>query len=98
MLIQAYGEYWTPDAVNWGRRGGTAGSLPGVAAPPKASKFDVDAWNAMAVYVLWSDYAPVYIGKTQASHGLGPRMRNHLADRLAKRWDLFSWYLSLIHI
>ncbi len=92
MLIQAYGEYWTPDGVDWGSRGGGKGCLPGTARPSSAKSFRVDVWTATAVYVLWHDYAPVYIGKAGASRGLGPRMRDHLADRLGKRWDLFSWY------
>jgi len=46
----------------------------------------------MAIYILWSNYQPVYVGKATGQRGLGPRMRDHLADRLGGRWDLFSWY------
>jgi len=46
----------------------------------------------MAIYILWNNYQPAYVGKATGQRGLGPRMRDHLADRLGGRWDLFSWY------
>jgi hypothetical protein len=70
MLIQSYGEYWTPDGREWGRRGGAKGSPPGTARPPTGKTFAVDVWSATDVYVLWHDYAPVYVGKAGASGAL----------------------------
>lgn len=52
----------------------------------------MDVWEAMAIYILWNNYQPVYVGKATGQRGLGPRMRDHLGDRLGDRWDLFSWY------
>lgn len=92
MLIRGYGEYWSPELVDWGERGRHRGQLPGVARPAGEEAFEVDVWEAMAIYILWNNYQPVYVGKATGQRGLGPRMRDHLADRLGDRWDLFSWY------
>lgn len=92
MLIRGYGEFWSPEVVHWGERGRSRGELPGVARPPSGGPHDVDVWEAMAIYVLWKNYQPVYVGKATGQRGLGPRLRDHLTDRLNGRWDLFSWY------
>lgn len=91
MLIRGFGEFWNPDIVEWGSVGpGNRGKLKGTAHPDGAANFEVDVWDATAVYVLYSDFRPVYIG--QADQRLGPRMRDHMVDRLGGRWDMFSWY------
>lgn len=43
------------------------------------------------IYVLLSDFKPVYVGKA-ADRDLGARLQDHLRDRHAGRWDMFSWY------
>lgn len=92
-LIKAYGEYWNPDLVNWGRRGrGGRAALKGFARPGglKKSQYEVDMWMATAVYCLFSDFQPVYVGKSVEN--LGPRIKSHLEDHKQGRWDLFSFY------
>lgn len=91
MLIKAFGEYWSPDVVDWGRQGGQKGSLWGVAKPYHKPNFDVDLWDAVAVYCLFLEYRPVYVGKADKT-ALGPRLRQHLRDRHVGRWDMFSFY------
>lgn len=94
MLVKAYGEYWNPDLVDWGKRGpGNRGSLRGIARPQGALKRDsyqVDMWSASAIYALFLDYNPIYVG--QAVGRLGPRLRDHQNDRHVGRWNQFSFY------
>jgi len=85
MLIRAYGLYWNPDAVNW-----RDCELIGKTKIQKKS-YEINYWNAQGVYVLLRDFTPVYVGKA-ISRRLGYRVQDHLTDRFAGRWDMFSWF------
>jgi hypothetical protein len=91
MLIRAFGSYWNPDVVDWGAKGaGNRGELNGrltVAGKKKTVNF----WDAKGIYVLHDEFKTVYVGKAFA-RTLGPRLRDHLTDRFAGRWDMFSWF------
>jgi len=89
MLIRTYGMFWNPDIVDWGQQGpGQGGELLGRVKGPN---HPIDFWNAYGIYVLHNEFRPIYIGQA-ASTRLGPRLRNHLTDRFAGRWDMFSWF------
>jgi hypothetical protein len=91
VLIRAYGELWSPDLVNWGSRGpGGKGELLGEFGGRRRPTV-VDVWEQRGVYVLLQDWKVFYVGKAD-SVPLGVRLRGHLADSLAGRWDRFSWY------
>jgi hypothetical protein len=91
MLIRAYGLFWNPDIVNWGKPGqGNKGALEG--RVKKGGKtYTIDFWEAYGLYVLHHDFKPIYVGQA-AETRLGTRLRTHLTDRFAGRWDMFSWY------
>lgn len=90
MLIKSYGLYWNPDIVNWGSPGaGNAGELKGKVKDN--GSHTIDFWKAKGIYVLHNEFRPIYVGKAFGTL-LGPRLRNHLTDRLAGRWDMFSWF------
>jgi hypothetical protein len=88
-LIRAYGEFWSPDLVDWGRPGpGGGGALWG-----RAGNLDVNVWDQLGVYVLHHEWQTIYVGRIDsANRRLGQRLREHLNGRLAGRWDRFSWY------
>lgn len=91
MLIRAYGQFWNPDTVEWGKRGpGNRGKLLGKVRR-KNRTHEIDFWNAKGIYVLHADFTAVYVGKADSVR-LGPRLHNHLTDRFAGRWDMFSWF------
>ena len=52
---------------------------------------EIDFWAAQGIYVLHADFRAVYVGKADAKR-LGPRLKDHLTDRFASRWDMFSWF------
>jgi len=41
--------------------------------------------------VLYCEYGPYYVGLTKRQ-GLGKRLKDHLSDHLAEKWDRFSWF------
>ena len=91
MLIRAYGLLWNPDTVEWGKKGaGNKGKLSGK-VKLKGKTHQIDFWEAQGIYVLHADFKAVYVGKADANR-LGPRLRDHLTDRFAGRWDMFSWF------
>ena len=51
----------------------------------------INFWEAKGIYVLHSDFRAIYVGKAFGT-SIGKRLRDHLTDRLAGRWDMFSGY------
>ena len=92
MLIRAFGQFWNPDIVDWGKKGaGNKGSLPGKGKWGGQLTIKIDSWEQHGIYVLHDDFRTVYVGKA-FSNTVGERLRTHLTDRFAGRWDMFSWY------
>ncbi|MDO4240166.1 GIY-YIG nuclease family protein [Micrococcus sp.] len=86
-IIKSYGEFWNPDAVDWGGK-----SLIGTWRE-NGSEWKNNFWSAKGIYVLYADFKPIYVGQAHAqSSGVGKRLADHLTDRLIARWDMFSWY------
>lgn len=92
-LIQAFGLFWRVDEINWlpgighrydwrlyGRRGATTNKLQ-----------VADFRNQKGIYILYGDYGPHYVGITRKK-GLGSRLKDHLFDKHAGKWDRFSWF------
>lgn len=91
MLVKAYGQYWNPDVVDWGKKGaGNAGHLHGTVKIDNKN-VTIDFWDARGIYILHDNFKTVYVGKAQYD-SMGNRLRNHLTDRFAGRWDMFSWF------
>ena len=92
-MIRTYGLYWKADKVHWGRSGaGGAGNLLGSSSRADANNA-VDFLNQRGIYALYSDYELIYVGQTGAGdQRLFSRLKGHLSDHLAERWDRFSWF------
>lgn len=91
MLIRTYGQFWNPDAVDWGKQGpGNKGTLLGT-TKHNGSALDLDFWEQVGIYVLHDEFRTVYVGQVM-DQPLGKRLRDHLTDRFSGRWDMFSWY------
>jgi hypothetical protein len=84
MLLKSFGEYWNPATVEWENK-----QLLGE-AKIRRKKRTIDFWHARGVYVLYSDFKAIYVGKSEDS--IGNRLNAHLTDRFAGRWDMFSWF------
>lgn len=94
MLIKSYGTFWNPEIIDWGSPGaGNKGSLMGTVVFDNALKKNIDFWEAKGIYVLSNEFRAVYVGRATRTP-LGCRLRDHITDRLAGRWDMFSWFSS----
>ena len=90
-LISNFGLFWKKDDVFWGKPR-VAGNLLGILAGARRSSA-VNFREQAGIYVLYADYKIVYIG--QAGNGnskLYSRLKFHLSDDLAGRWNQFSWF------
>ena len=93
QMIRTYGLYWKADNVDWGKKGpGGLGRLLGSAARGDTMS-KVDFRHQRGIYALYSDFDLIYVGQTgQGDNRLLQRLRTHLSDHLAERWDRFSWF------
>lgn len=90
-MIKSIGLFWRRDQVYWGA-GSQAGALLGVPASQRTVD-PIDFRTQIGIYVLYSDYDPVYVGQAGSGHAkLFARLKHHRKDDLAERWDRFSFY------
>ncbi|WP_354699033.1 hypothetical protein DSM112329_04737 [Paraconexibacter sp. AEG42_29] len=89
-IIEFYGRFWDPAYVNWGRKGpGGQKEVSGTYKVDGESKtFDVA--GQPGIYVLHHAWTTIYVGT--ATGDITGRLANHRRDRLAGRWDRFSWF------
>ena len=92
-MIRVYGQFWNPDIVDWKPGRGKKASMEGIGKPNKEI-VPIDGWKQRGIYVLHNNYKTVYVGRAVggAQNTIGPRLCQHLSDRLEGRWDAFSWY------
>jgi hypothetical protein len=85
VLIKAYGEFWSPDVVTWGRKWRLMGTR-------SDSKTNINVYEQRGVYVLYNDFEPVYVGKAD-KNSIGWRLEKHReSQRMGPRWNRFSWF------
>ena len=92
-MIRTYGLFWKSGQVDWGTRGpGKAGTLLGARTLSNHAR-QLDFRDQRGIYALYSDFELVYVGQTGAGEQrLFKRLKDHLTDHLAERWDRFSWF------
>jgi hypothetical protein len=84
VLIKAYGEFWSPDVVNWDRTWRLLGT--------NSQGQLINVYEQRGVYVLYNDFDPVYVGRGDRS-SIGWRLQQHRESRRkGPRWDRFSWF------
>lgn len=83
-VVSSFGMYWSRDAVEWVRSPRILGQQYGGAT-------QVDFCNQIGVYLLYDGREVIYVGRA-TERGLGVRLYEHTWDRLASRWDRFSWF------
>ena len=85
MIVRAFGLFWSVTSVDWDNR--VMSGVDDEDAPTKTT----NAWKQSGVYCLYNEYVPIYVGKAENGN-LGDRINAHRSDRLAGRWDCFSWF------
>jgi hypothetical protein len=86
-LIRTYGEFWSPDMVDWGNTWRLFGKKN---KGPKSP--DLNVYEERGIYVLYKNYVPIYVGKA-IRQSIGYRLQLHKESRRkGPRWDSFSWF------
>ncbi len=91
MLIErGYAMFWSKHLFNWQPGSGSVprqmlGSLGTNAAGYQV----VDFRKARGMYVLSDDFVASYMGLAMGVGGLGARLKRHLSDGHADKWDRF---------
>jgi len=93
MLIRAYGLFWRADEVDWtpGKGNKNAFRLLGRIGAHLPSLQVADFREQRGIYILYGNHGPHYVGLTR-SQDLGKRVRDHLFDQHAGKWNRFSWF------
>ncbi|MFO1355229.1 MAG: GIY-YIG nuclease family protein [Gammaproteobacteria bacterium] len=76
--------FWRRDAVQWAATTKLLGVQQLGATP-------VNFNTQLGIYLLYDGREVIYIGRT-TDRPLGRRLYEHTLDRLAARWDRFSWF------
>jgi HB1, ASXL, restriction endonuclease HTH domain len=83
-IITSFGMFWRRSDVEWVRTPKLLG-VTDIGATP------VDFYNQYGIYLLYDSREVIYVGRT-TDRPLGLRLYEHTTDRLATRWDRFSWF------
>jgi hypothetical protein len=83
-IVTSFGMFWRRDAVEWKAKAKLLGKQASADTP-------VDFGDQKGIYFLYDGRDPIYVGRT-TDQPLGKRLFQHTADRLATRWDRFSWF------
>lgn len=95
MSIKNFGLMWKRESVAWYGVKGNAGHLKGCGPIGSAKKNQIvaDFREQIGIYILYDDSRHVYAGQAgNGNNDLYSRLKNHLTDHLAGRWDRFSWF------
>lgn len=83
-IISSFGMFWRRDAVQWA-------PTPKLLGMQQLGATPVDFHKQLGIYLLYDGREVIYIGRT-TDRPLGRRLFEHTLDRLAARWDRFSWF------
>ena len=76
--------FWRRNAVQWN-------ATPKLLGMQQQGATPVDFNKQLGIYLLYDGREVIYIGRT-TDRPLGRRLYEHTFDRLAVRWDRFSWF------
>lgn len=83
-IINAFGIYWNRNLVHWK-------SQPDLLGIQQIGATEVNFKDQIGIYLLHDSRETVYVGQA-IEQPLGKRLKDHTTDRLAGRWDRFSWF------
>lgn len=83
-IIHSLGMYWQRDLVVWRNDPRLFGKQQALAKP-------VDFGKQKGIYILYDHHTVIYVGRA-IDRPLGKRIYEHTTDRLASRWNRFSWF------
>jgi hypothetical protein len=83
-IISSFGMFWRRNAVEWA-------ATPKLLGMQQIGATPVDFNKQLGIYLLYDGREVIYIGRS-TDRPLGRRLYEHTSDRLAVRWDRFSWF------
>lgn len=83
-IVTSFGMFWRKDAIQWK-------ATPKILGMQQIESTPVDFHKQLGIYLLYDGREVIYIGRT-TDRPLGRRLYEHTLDRLASRWDRFSWF------
>ena len=83
-IITSFGIFWRRDAVEWKVKAKLLGKQIN-------ADISVDFSEQVGIYFLYDGREVIYVGRA-SDQTLGKRLFQHTTDRLATRWDRFSWF------
>lgn len=82
-IVTSFGMFWRRQSVLWQ-------SAPKLLGIQQKGAVTVDFSKQAGIYMLYDGREVIYVGRATSS--LGKRLYDHTYDRLASRWDRFSWF------
>ena len=82
-IFRCFGMFWKRENVDWDKT-----RLLGSQA---IDSTPVDFYKQLGVYLLYDGREVIYVGRS-TERPIGRRLYEHTQDRLATRWDRFSWF------
>lgn len=83
-IVSSFGMFWRRDAIQWA-------ASPKLLGMQQLGATPVDFNKQLGIYLLYDGREVIYIGRS-TDRPLGRRLYEHTLDRLAARWDRFSWF------
>ncbi len=83
-IVTSFGMFWRRNAIEWG-------ATPKLLGMQQIGATPVDFNKQLGIYLLYDGREVIYIGRT-TDRPLGRRLYEHTSDRMAARWDRFSWF------
>ena len=84
-IITSFGVFWRKDAIDWNS------STPLILGAQNIDAIPVNFFGQLGIYLLYDGREVIYVGRT-TDRPLGRRLYEHTFDRLATRWNRFSWF------
>lgn len=83
-IVSSFGMFWRRQSVQWA-------ATPKLLGLQQKATTTVDFQEQIGIYLLYDGREVIYIGRAM-DRPLGKRLYEHTLDRLAARWDRFSWF------
>ena len=84
-IIKARGVSWKRNLVDWTK------VKPILLGKERIKSDPIDFSKQVGIYLLHNHYEVIYVGQT-SGQTIGERLRQHTQDRLAGKWERFSWF------
>jgi len=83
-IVSSFGMFWRRNGIEWN-------ATPRILGMQQIGATPVDFCRQLGIYLLYDGREVIYIGRT-TDRPLGRRLYEHTIDRMAVRWDRFSWF------